>query len=396
MCSQSRFLIVLVVVMAATGSAVACMWDYDTLKQERAQFPSALELITGKFLRHSPDFYRWRIDDRLKKLKSNPTNLAYHDDLAVAYSKTGQYEKAVETILAKDKIKPGLYETYSNLGTFHILAGEFEKGIPFINSALVINPDAHFGREKYQKWLVEYALTKRANGVIPYPMQTIPEPESGELSFYRNRKDFQTYVAKSHLEKDVLPDEERKAAVKAILGMMRFANHENPLLLEALGDLLRWEWDQNDAKRLSARCYLKASYVIKDETSKQRYRELAAAAITLQTRSPLLSSTVVLTLDELEVEFRKQIADADEWYAKLAQKERDWIREGKDVEAEFDRLYDAEPSSIGEPSDDVIERVTNRAILIGSLLLVGMIAIGYYMIFQYRMSRKKTSVRPNS
>ena len=67
----------------------ACLWDHDTLRQERQRFPDTLELITGKILRHSPEFYEWRIKDRLYKLEADPMNLAYYDDLAVAYEKTG-------------------------------------------------------------------------------------------------------------------------------------------------------------------------------------------------------------------------------------------------------------------------------------------------------------------
>lgn len=141
--------------------ALACLWDYDTLKQERATFPGTLELITGKFLRHSPEFYRWRIRNRMQRLETETSNAGLYDDLAVAYQKTGQTDKAIETMLAKEKKFPGLYETYSNLGTFYILKGEFAKGLPYIDQALTINPDAHFGREKYQKWLVEYAMTKK-------------------------------------------------------------------------------------------------------------------------------------------------------------------------------------------------------------------------------------------
>jgi tetratricopeptide (TPR) repeat protein len=130
--------------------ALACLWDSDTLKQERYHFPETLELVTGKFLRHSKEFYEWRIQDRVAKLKSEPKNLTYLDDLAVAYEKVGDHDKAIETILKKEEIQPGIYETYSNLGTFYILTGEFEKGLPFIDKALAINPDAHFGSEKYQ------------------------------------------------------------------------------------------------------------------------------------------------------------------------------------------------------------------------------------------------------
>jgi len=102
--------------------ALACLWDSVTLLQERNRFPDTLELITGKFLRHSQEFYYWRIQDRLEKLRSDPDNLALYDDLGVAYDKTGQHDLAIQTMLDKDKRKPGLYETEANLGTFYIHA----------------------------------------------------------------------------------------------------------------------------------------------------------------------------------------------------------------------------------------------------------------------------------
>src|SRR5579884_4228255 len=141
-----------------------CLWDYDTLAMERLRGPSALELITGKFLRHSPEFYHWRIQDRLRKLHEDPNNLASYDDLAVAYDKTGQYDRALETILAKDGKRVGLYETEANRGTFLIHAGRLEEALEHISEALRINPDAHFGREKYQALLVEYMLERRRRG----------------------------------------------------------------------------------------------------------------------------------------------------------------------------------------------------------------------------------------
>jgi len=67
------------------------------LAMERQRFPSALELIAGKFLHHSKEFYRWRIADREKKLAADPENLAWYDDLAVACDKVGEHEKAIVT-----------------------------------------------------------------------------------------------------------------------------------------------------------------------------------------------------------------------------------------------------------------------------------------------------------
>lgn len=141
----------------------ACIWDYDTIKMEQSRFPSVLELITGKFLRHSPEFYEWRIKDRLKRLENEPTNVNLLDDLAVAYDKTDQHDKAIAITQNTEKIKPGRYETAVNLGTFYFHSGKFEEGLPQIEIALKINPDAHFGREYYQKVLVEYLLQQRKN-----------------------------------------------------------------------------------------------------------------------------------------------------------------------------------------------------------------------------------------
>ena len=53
---RSRLAAALVAVLVPSVAA-ACPWDYDTIKRERTRFPGTLELITGKFLRHSPEFY---------------------------------------------------------------------------------------------------------------------------------------------------------------------------------------------------------------------------------------------------------------------------------------------------------------------------------------------------
>ncbi len=158
------------VVGVVVTTTSACLWDTDTLAMERQKFPETLELITGQFLRHSPEFYRWRVEDREKRIAVEPNRLELYDDLAVAYDKLGEHQKAIETILAKEKLKPGLYETYANLGTFYIHSGQLEEGLKHIDKAIEINPDAHFGREKYQRLLVEYVLMKRSKGVSGLPL----------------------------------------------------------------------------------------------------------------------------------------------------------------------------------------------------------------------------------
>jgi tetratricopeptide (TPR) repeat protein len=313
----------------------ACLWDLDTLEMERSRFPSTLELISGKFLRHSPEFYNWRIQDRQAKLYLEPDNLAYYDDLAVAYDKTGQHDKAIETILKKEAKKPGLYETYANLGTFYIHSGQLEKGVEYIGKAMKINPDAHFGREEYQKYVVEYVLSRSKGGKPKLPLTRARSGSAEPADFYEflaQRKD-QTR----------LNEEELKAAVKGVLGMMKFGKHDAPVLLEVLGNLLgdRRSGNRLDAKLLAARAYLKASYEVTDEGERDAYRKMAAEVRVMQTRDNGYYDSI--PLEEIEADFQKELADAHQWYADLRERELKWVRESADPEAAFAQLYREEP-----------------------------------------------------
>lgn len=355
MSQRCRSLLVLAVVLVLPASVAACLWDYDTLKQERSRFPSTLELITGKFLRHSPEFYEWRIRDRANRLTEDSEQLSYYDDLAVAYQKTGQTEKAIQTMLDKEKIKPGLYETYSNLGTFYILAGQFKEGLPWIDKALAINPNAHFGRERYQKWLVEYALAQAKDGKLAFPLQS---PGNRDYS----RRSFRDFLAQ-RLEKHLLTQADIQSAVQGVQGMMRFANHDNPLLLEALGDLLAHSYSEptSDAKQLAARAYLQASYQFSDQATREAYRQLANEVLDMQLANRQTHER--LDLIRLEIKFSAERADADKWYADLRERELRWIRAGKNVDAEFDKLYTAEPQALEHPEEVVSSPETNSAVL---------------------------------
>lgn len=326
----------LLILLVAAPLALACMWDYDTLIQERARFPSTLEIITGKFLRHSREFYQWRIQDRLKKLEKEPGNFAWLDDLAVAYDKIGQNAKAIETILIKNKFQANLYETESNLAVFLFHAGKLEESIQRLDLAIKINPDAHFGREVYQKYLTEYVLGKilAGKGKLALPMAPVASLRStGFFNFLNERKK----------PKGLLYDlDERQKAIKGVLGMMRFAKHDAPVLLEALGNLLAddpfSELAGSDGKLLAARAYLKASYEAPDEDSKEKYRQLAEGILSNQTPAPGVS--VALHLRALEKDFQAELQDAAAWYQQLKEKELSWIQKGINPEQEFDKLYD--------------------------------------------------------
>jgi len=346
----------------------ACMWDYDTLKMESQRFPSALELLTGKFLRHSKDFYQWRIQDRLAKIKKSPDQLSHYDDLAVAYDKVGKHEEAIKWMLKKEKRKPGLYETQANLGTFYIHNKQWEKGLSYIKKAIKINPNAHFGREIFQAYLVEYLLfIKGKNKKLELPMakafkakfaKLSPkekkafgwlEPHAKDDHPYFFRVNFLTYLMSINKkwrmhENRSLPyyawDKHNKKAVKGLLGMMRFGNFQSPVLLEALGDLLSVGIN-TDAKLLAARAYLHASYRAKAPSAQKVYRKRAEDVLYRQTKGN--GGEDQITLAQVEKDFKAELAKGKAWFAQIQTDEKKWIADKVNPEKAFDRKYYKEP-----------------------------------------------------
>lgn len=332
----SKFVLTVLFLLIVTVPVYACIWDYDTLAMERSRFPSVLELITGKFNRHSEEFYLWRIEDRLGKLKAAPNDLALYDDLAVAYDKIGEHQKAIETILKKNGIKPGLYETEANLGTFLIHSGQFEEGLEHIEKAIEINPDAHFGREEYQMYLVKYLLDKKSN------------PEKYKKGHHSNN--FRIFLFETKNIDFQEPDKEIKKAVHGVLGMMRFGNFQSPILLEVLGDLLFIYRDEFDSKRLAARAYLKASFHVENRKEKRRLRDLASYAIQFQAEPPksrepnsFSSTRDSVSIVKLKASLESEIKEAQTWFEQIRNDEIQWIESKKDVDKEYAKKYYSDP-----------------------------------------------------
>ncbi|MFL5327861.1 MAG: hypothetical protein ACJ8C4_03015 [Gemmataceae bacterium] len=380
--NRSRRRVVLLAFLTALvvpAAAVACLWDYDTIKMERSRFPGTLELITGKFLRHSPEFYQWRIQNRLKRLESDPTNAGLLDDLAVAYDKTGQHEKAIETARKVEELHPGRYETAANLGTFYFHAGKLEEGIPHIDRALKMNPDAHFGREKYQKRLVEYVLHRRKGNPLRHPLADVTilsrtGSDNPPEQFAEIQDSFAMFLSPN--PREGLTTEQAAAAVKGILGMMRFGKHDSPVLLEALGTLLVQDGynPTADAKFLATRAFLKASYEVPEGLARENYRAMAHRAIYLQTARR--DEEEQISLEQVESDFQKELTDAQTWYAELRDRELSWIREGRDPESEFDKLYSADPELPGMDMVDPMRADQKLALyLITGTIVFGLAAV---------------------
>ena len=310
-------------------SVFACLWDTDTLAQERVEAPTVLETILGKFPRHSAAYYQWRLKDRLELLDSDPENDRLLDDVAVSYEKLGDHDAAIAVAKEQLSRNPNRYETLANLGTFLIHSGELEKGVSYIAKALEVNPDAHFGREQYQLLLVKFLLDLSKEGTYTLPLGEDRLSDGDSRSKYpfigfvgtEVIGDFGSWISK----------EDRQKAVQAILGMMRFSQHDHPVLLDVLGELL----EVDGHHQLAFRCYMRAAEKVEDSEAKRGYEMLAQRVI----KNRVDDSSLQQEQAGVMTQFEDEKADADVWFAELTSNEAKWIAAGEDVDAMFKEHY---------------------------------------------------------
>jgi tetratricopeptide (TPR) repeat protein len=392
-------------------TALACLWDSDTLQMERLRFPGVLEIITGKFVRHGKAYYEWRIKDRLKKLESTLDDPAPIDDLAVGYDKLGRYDDGIAVLEKSLAANPDRYETLANLATLLFHAGRLEESKQHVQRALAINPDAHFGREKYQLLLTDYVLLSelKTAGVLSteekYPLSGGGAGARGFaryvlVSQYGDHEYFKYSLGKSEAEIDERQSELQRAG-KGVLGMLHFADHQSPVLLEALGDLLiTGELDANGT-RLAARAYVRAAQLSPDAKVADRLQLMARQALANQVPySPDLNPDTV-DLPRLEQELAVELAQGTEWFAKIEANEREWIAMSLDVDREFAAdYYDSLDETIASATKQVKSEPTEprpgqaapripigivvASWLIPAVLILGLIAVAVIWTLQRR------------
>lgn len=184
----------------------ACLWDRDTLRFETQGMPGLVEIITGRFERNPPLYYEMRLTRVAAEIEKDPTRLDLYDDAAVACDRLHNDDEAIgwmakkRTILDKvdaEQVKDHWYRYYANLGTFHahrwLRAGanrgslaDLRLGRDLIAKAIEINPDAHFGREKFQlmaiDWLIEMPPAEVADASATFLAMDKTSQVSGRLN----------------------------------------------------------------------------------------------------------------------------------------------------------------------------------------------------------------------
>jgi tetratricopeptide (TPR) repeat protein len=173
---------VVLLFLLASSNAFACSWDSDTLRFEAEGLPDAFHAIVGRFERNPPLYYEMRLNRVTQGLEADPTQLALYDDAGVACDRLGRGDEAIEWMVRKraqlaerevdsDRYTDHQYRYLANIGTFYAhrwfrngadfdQLDDLEAAVRFIQDAIELNPDAHFGREKYQLMALEWVASK--------------------------------------------------------------------------------------------------------------------------------------------------------------------------------------------------------------------------------------------
>ena len=233
----------------ASTAALACLWDSDTFEEEALTRKDVAEIIRGHFGKHSRAFYEAKVAYTLPLLSADGGVAApeRYDDLAVAYDKLGQLDKAIATMFAKEQRHPGLYTTKANLGTFYAHSGDFVRATELLEAAMKQNPDAHFGREKYQVRAIAYlqALAQDPTLAERRDLHGVDLTEPEALMFgdrgKKKQKGEKTELDRRGIDRDVFV---------ALAGIIRYGSGEkSPHLWLSLGVALALDGDRHLALR---------------------------------------------------------------------------------------------------------------------------------------------------
>lgn len=187
-------LFALLFLVVFTLPAYACLWDHDTLEAEAKGIPDTIRVITGRFERNPDLYYEMRLARVTKELQSTPEKLELYDDAGVACDRLHRGDEAIAWMHKKNMQMTKLrgiadagvfrehrYRYRANLGTFvahrWLRSGadrkkisEMKRARDLIAGAIKLNPNAHFGREKYQLKVIEWIINPpQWNAGVDFP-----------------------------------------------------------------------------------------------------------------------------------------------------------------------------------------------------------------------------------
>jgi tetratricopeptide (TPR) repeat protein len=232
-------------VAAEAPPASACLWDYDTLKEEALRDADVGKIVKGQLEKHSPAFYEAKVTYTRALVDKGDAKKERYDDLAVALAKTGKVDDALAVLEDKEAKFPGEYTTLANRGTFLAMKGDAKGALAALKKAVEINPDAHFGRERVQIALLEY-------------MQRLSDPDLPKNENFLGLSMVHADVLIEGSFRDGNPkkrDKDLDQSIKGLVGLIRFGDaQENKHVWFALG----WALAAQGDGQLAARAFRRA------------------------------------------------------------------------------------------------------------------------------------------
>lgn len=347
----------------------ACMWDSDTIDDEVRGIPEKQLLLSNRWFRHSEAYY----EDRIQRLEQKvDLSLEEHDDLAVAWERVGEYDKALKVLdlkfqkLQKEPNPDHLYRYHANRGTILAHSTRYQEGLKELESALAINPEAHFGREKYQVLALKYILAGQQNPELWQTANFLSysrDPSTAPNLFHAIRPSFEV-----HHYSDEIPDQEQiQSTFEAVAGMLRFGGREGPELYRSLADLSLAQGD------LNAAWYFYRIAIRKDHPAKEKLEDVIAA---IEKHWSQADHSMPLTKQH----FEKVMVNSKQWQRAFEEAELAALQDGQDLSdpvvldrilAEVDLLVPALPLA---PTPSPWEPYSKVPYLLTLFLAFGLIA----------------------
>src|SRR5690242_2647114 len=138
-------------------NAGACIWDAQSMWHEKLRNHDLSKAILGeKPVKEDTNQLRATIKSLEANRRENDAD--WWNNLAGAHLRLNEPQAAVtllEPVIGKF---PNNYGIHANLGTAYHLLGRYEDAEKEIARDLEINPDAHFGLEKYHLALLQYLV----------------------------------------------------------------------------------------------------------------------------------------------------------------------------------------------------------------------------------------------
>lgn len=132
-----------------------CIWDSDTLGSEKRGRPKLADVVLNP-ARSPVDVpgVQARLDSLLRTPR--PEEPGWINDVAGAHLRLGRPRKAAELLIPAVARWTNDYGIHANLGTAYHLMGRYAESERYIARDLEINPEAHFGLEKFHLALLQY------------------------------------------------------------------------------------------------------------------------------------------------------------------------------------------------------------------------------------------------